>query len=94
LEDLVLLVGKNYFSMHHVESQLLKRFNLHLCPKVILFFRKQFSKNILPKLLAKIKQLYVLLALANCYYNVISFDLWMSKGAYDIFAFITNCFGG
>jgi hypothetical protein len=40
----------------------------------------------------KIKQLYVLFALAN-YYSVIGFDLWMSKGAYDIFALVINFLG-
>jgi len=38
-------------------------------------------------LVEKIKKLYVLLALADCYY-VTSFDLWMSKGAYDIYALV------
>jgi hypothetical protein len=33
----------------------------------------------------KTKQLYVLLALIDYYYVTRSFDLWMSKGAYDIF---------
>jgi hypothetical protein len=36
LEGLVFLI---------VESQWLKRFNLHLCPSVVLPFRKQFSKK-------------------------------------------------
>jgi hypothetical protein len=93
LEDLVLPIGKNHLSMHHIESQWLKRFNLHLSPRVVLLSRKQFSKEILPKLMKKIKQLYVIFALANCYYYVTSFDLWMSKGVYDVFALITNCFG-
>jgi hypothetical protein len=39
-------------------------------------------------LVEKIKQLYVLLALADCYYVTTSFDLWMSKGAYDIYALV------
>jgi hypothetical protein len=36
----------------------------------------------------KIKQLYVLPSLANCYFITTSFDLWMSKWAYDIFALV------
>jgi hypothetical protein len=41
----------------------------------------------------KTKELYVLLALANCYYVITSFDLRMSKGAYNIFAFVINFLG-
>jgi hypothetical protein len=40
----------------------------------------------------KTKQLCMLLALAYCYF-VTSFDLWMSKGAYNFFALVIN-FGG
>jgi hypothetical protein len=40
LEDLVLSISKNHLSMHHIESQWLKRFNLHLCPRVVLISRK------------------------------------------------------
>jgi hypothetical protein len=40
----------------------------------------------------KTKQLYVLPILVDCYF-VASFDLWMSKGAYDIFALVINFLG-
>ncbi len=76
--------------MHLVESQWLKMFSLHLCSKVVLPSKIQFSKEILPKLVEKIKQLYVLPTLAYCYFVIVSFDLWMSKMAYDIFALVTN----
>ncbi len=75
------------------ESQQFKIFSLHLCPRVVLPFRKSFSREILSKLVKKIKQLYVLLALAKCYYVTTSFDLWMSKGAYDIYALVINFLG-
>jgi hypothetical protein len=78
--------------MHLVESQWLKRFRLHLCPSVVLPFRKQFSKEILLELVEKTEQLYVLLALAD-YYFVTSFYLWMSKGAYDIFFLVIKFLG-
>ncbi len=74
--------------MHLVESQWLKRFSLHLCPS-----KKQFSREILLELVEKTKQLYVLLALIDCYYVTTSFDLWMSKGAYDIFALVIRFLG-
>ncbi len=56
-------------------------------------FRKLFSRNFLSKLVEKIKQLYVLLSLVDCYYVTTSFDLWMSKGAYDICALVIKFLG-
>jgi hypothetical protein len=38
----------------------------------------------------KTKQFYVLPTLAKCYSTTTNFDLWMSKGAYDVFALIIN----
>jgi hypothetical protein len=62
-----------------------------LYPKVVLLSKKQFSRNFLLELVEKTKQLYVLPTLAN-YYLVTNFDLWMSKGAYDIFPPVINLF--
>jgi hypothetical protein len=93
LEDLAHLIVKNHLPMHLTKSQQLKIFSLHLCPRVVLPFRRPFSRNILSKLVEKIKQLYVLLALADCYYVTTSFDLWMSKGAYDIHALVIKFLG-
>jgi hypothetical protein len=39
------------------------------------------------------KQSCVLPALAYCYFITSSFDLWMSKGAYDIFSLVTSFLG-
>jgi hypothetical protein len=36
----------------------------------------------------KTNQLYVLLALAEYHYVTVHFDLWMSKGAYDVFTMV------
>ncbi len=33
---------------------------------------------------------YVCLALVDCFSTTVSFDLWMSKGAYDVFALMIN----
>jgi hypothetical protein len=38
----------------------------------------------------KTKQLYVLLALAECHFATTSFDFWIFKGAYDVFGLIIN----
>ncbi len=41
----------------------------------------------------KTKQVYVLPKLTYCISTTTSFDLWMSKGAHDIFALIINVMG-
>jgi hypothetical protein len=51
-----------------------------------------FEEFFLLELVQKIKQMYVLLVLADYYSIITSFDLWMSKGAYDIFALVINSF--
>jgi hypothetical protein len=73
-----------------VESMWLKCLILHLCAKLNFPSRRQFSQEILPRLVEKTSQQYVLPALANCFSAIISFDLWMSKGAYDVFALVIN----
>ncbi len=84
MEDLVLLIVKNHLLMHFVESPWLKHFSLHLCPRVVLHSKKQFSQEILLEFVEKTKQLYALPCLAK-YFSTTIFDLWMSKRAYDIF---------
>jgi len=41
----------------------------------------------------KTNQLYVLPILTECYTITATFDLWMNKGANDIFALVLNFFG-
>jgi len=55
--------------------------------------RKQFSHEILPNLVEKTKQVYLLPKLTYCIYATTSFDSWMSKGAHDIFALVMNFLG-
>jgi hypothetical protein len=38
----------------------------------------------------KTNELYVVHALVECHYATTSFDLWMFKGAYDVFALLIN----
>jgi hypothetical protein len=42
----------------------------------------------LPKLVEKTKETYVLPLLIRCYCVTANFDLWMSKGAHDVFTMI------
>jgi hypothetical protein len=41
-------------------------------------------------LVEKTNQLYVFLALAKCHSIIATFDLWMSKGTYDVFTLVIN----
>ncbi len=48
-------------------------------------FRKLFSNIILPELVEKTKETYVLPSLNDYNCAIANFDLWMSKGAHDVF---------
>jgi hypothetical protein len=41
----------------------------------------------------KIGQMYVLPTLIECHVAIVSFDMWMSKGAYDVFTLVNNFLG-
>jgi hypothetical protein len=41
-------------------------------------------------LVEKMKQKYVLPKLKQCYFATSSFDLWMSKGAHDVFVVVIS----
>jgi hypothetical protein len=45
-------------------------------------------------LVQKTKEDYVLPKLSQCVFTFASFDLWTSKGAYDIFALVINFLDG
>jgi hypothetical protein len=92
LEDLILLIVRNHLPMHLVESQWLKRFSLHLCPKVVFPFIKNIYIYFCYSWWEKNKNLYILPTLIYFYF-VTSFDMWMSKGAYDIFALVIKFLG-
>jgi hypothetical protein len=49
--------------------------------------------EILPNLVEKMKQIYVWLKLIDFIPTTTSFDLWMSKGAHDVFTFVINFLG-
>jgi len=54
------------------------------------FHQKNISQAILIDLVEKMKQEYVLPTLKKCYFATTTFDLWMSKGAHDVFALVIN----
>ncbi len=72
---------ENFWFMHLI---------LHLCHQVIFPFFKKNSHEILPKLMKKRKQMYVPPKLEDYTSTTTNFDLWMSKEAHDIFAYMIN----
>jgi hypothetical protein len=63
---------------------------MHLCPIIVFPSKKQSSNELLPRLVEKIKQLYVLPTLIKCHSATTSFDLWISKAEHDILALVIN----
>jgi hypothetical protein len=47
-----------------VENNWLKKYSMHLFPRIVFPFRKQVFRELLPGLMDKTKQLYILQALA------------------------------
>jgi hypothetical protein len=89
-KNLGLLIIKENLPIQFVESMWLKCLILHLCPKLNYPYRRQFSQEILLRLVEKTSYQYVILALVDYFFATASFDLWMSKEAYDVFASIIN----
>ncbi len=62
-------------------------------PKSCFSFQKIVFTRMVAHVNGKNKKLYVLLALAKCNYVTTSFDLWVLKGAHNIFALVINFLG-
>ncbi len=90
MQDLALLVIKNHLPIQFVENTWLKRLVMHLCPRVMFPSRKTFSQEIFVNLVENTKEEHVLPKLKQCYSTIASFDLWMSKGAHDVFALVIS----
>ncbi len=84
------MIVKNNLPIQFVESMWLKCLILCLCPKLNFPSIRQFSQEILLGLVQKTNQHYVFHTLVDCFFTIASFDLWMSKGAYDVFALVIN----
>ncbi len=70
--------------------------NIYIAVKSLIVFplKKIFSQDIFLTLVQKTKKNYVLLEFSQCVSTITNFDLWMSKGAYDIFALVINFLDG
>jgi hypothetical protein len=62
--------------------------NFTFLSKTNFLSKRQFSQETLARLVEKTKQSYVLLALAKCHFATTSFDFWISKGTYSVFALV------
>jgi hypothetical protein len=93
LEDLGLIIVNNNLLIQFVESVWLKHLTMHLCPKLNFPSKRQFSQEILLGLVKKTSQMYVFLALVECHFATMSFDLQMFKRAYDVFALVIKFLG-
>ncbi len=61
-----------------------------LCPIVVFPSRKAFVDDVLSRLVEKTMFTYVHPTLVNYISPTCTFDLWMSKGAHDVFAIVVN----
>jgi hypothetical protein len=71
----------------------LKDYHYIYVQDLIFLSKGKFHKRILPNLVEKTTQFYVLPNLTKCYITIVSFDLCMSKGVHDIFALVVIFYG-
>ncbi len=88
-----MLIINNNLPIQFVESVWLKRLTMHLCPKLNFPSKRQFSQEILLRLVEKTSQMYVLPTLVKCHFATTNFDLRMFKKTYDVFALVINFLG-
>jgi hypothetical protein len=50
---------------------------MHLCLRITFPSKKHFFNELLPELMEKTKQLYVLPTLVECYIIITNLDMWM-----------------
>ncbi len=62
--------------------------------KIFFSFEKIIFHDLLPRLMEKLRKLYVLPTLTKCHFTTTNFDLWMSKVGHDVFAFVINFLSG
>ncbi len=73
-------------------EHVIETFSFVFVSKIKFPSRRQFAQKILSRLVEKISQQYVL-TLVDCFFVTTSFDLWMFKGAYDVFFISDQIFG-
>jgi hypothetical protein len=86
----MLFVIKGFLPMRIVESIWLQKMAYKLCPRLVFPSRKTFVDDVLSRLVEKTMFTYVHPTLINCISATCTFDLWMSKGAHDVFVIVVN----
>jgi hypothetical protein len=89
LEDLGFFIVKTNLQIWFVENMWLKCLILCWCQKLNFPFKRQFSQEILLGLVEKTKST-ICSSCIDFFFLIIRFDLWMSKGDYDVFALMIN----
>jgi hypothetical protein len=90
LKDLDLLIVENHLHVQFVKNVWLKHLTMRLCQRIVFSSKKQFSQKILPNVVEKMKQLYVLPILTKSYFIPTSFGLQMLESFHHIFALVIN----
>ncbi len=68
-------------------------FSNEIIPLCCFLFYKKISQKVLPNLIEKTKQTFVLLVLVDYVFVITNFNLSMSKGAHEVFVSIVNFLG-
>jgi hypothetical protein len=89
MKDL-LFVAKTRVPISILENLWLKQLVMHQNPQVRFLNQKQMIQHVIPSLVAKIMDKYVLPTLDSCVMATTSFDLWMSKFGHNIFILVIN----
>ncbi len=81
----MLFVIKAYMHVFVVESQWLRCLVMCQNSQVVFPNFKQMVQHVIPSLVAKTMEQYVILILDSCVTTITSFDLWMSKSRHEIY---------
>jgi hypothetical protein len=74
VDNLALLIVKNHLPLQFVKK-VVKTFGVAIVSLNSIPFLNFFSNNVLPNLVEKTKQTYVLFLLDECYFLIASFDI-------------------
>jgi hypothetical protein len=89
-EDLLLYIAKSLKPLSTVDDPWFKSMIKQSNPKLTVPSRSMLSRHMIPAMVKKCETKYMLPKLAQCQTGTASFDLWMSRGAKDIFALVWN----
>jgi hypothetical protein len=90
LEDLVLYISKGYRSLFHLRKCLVIEVSIMPMPLSFISFPLCLGEEVILMMVRKIMDLHVLFNFAFVIIMATSFDLWMSKGGANTFAFVFN----